>query len=216
MNPEERKTVANKLHAYTGLPVAYIEKANLRISQGEFQKTLLDDAALTTGALDSRFSGPTLDPMSKEAGYDPQSAALGSAYVSSFNDYVRADLKFGEGKVYRQSLRIEDWNFSHRPPGARQMLNQQVNVMPDLAVAMKRNPNLKILVNGGYFDLVTPFFEGVYEMRHLPIPATLQKNIEFKFYESGHMVYAHEASLKALHENVVDFIRRTANVSGMQ
>ena len=41
---------ANKLHAYTGLPAAYIEKANLRISQGEFQKTLLDDAELTTGA----------------------------------------------------------------------------------------------------------------------------------------------------------------------
>jgi carboxypeptidase C (cathepsin A) len=216
LDPEQRKTVANKLHAYTGLPLAYIEKANLRISQGEFQKTLLDDAELTTGALDTRFSGPTMDPMSKEAGYDPQSTALGSAYVSIFNDYVRAELKFGEGKVYRQSLRIEDWNFSHRPPGARQMLNQQVNVMPDLAVAMKRNPNLKILVNGGYFDLVTPFFEGVYEMRHLPIPASLQKNIEFKFYESGHMVYAHEESLKALHENVADFIRRTENISGTQ
>jgi carboxypeptidase C (cathepsin A) len=216
LDPEERKAIANKLHAYTGLPVAYIEKANLRISQGEFQKTLLDDADLTTGALDTRFSGPTMDPMSKEAGYDPQSAAIGSAYVSAFNDYVRKELQFGEGKVYRQILRIEDWNFSHRPPGSRQMLNQQVNVMPDLASAMKRNPNLKILVNGGYFDLVTPFFEGVYEMRHLPISASLQKNIDFKFYESGHMVYAHEASLKALHENVADFIRHTVNVGGVQ
>jgi carboxypeptidase C (cathepsin A) len=216
LDPEERKAVAKKLHAYTGLPVAYIEKANLRISQGEFQKTLLDDADLTTGALDTRFSGPTMDPMSKEAGYDPQSAAIGSAYVSAFNDYVRKELQFGEGKVYRQSLRIEDWNFSHRPPGSRQMLNQQVNVMPDLASAMKRNPNLKILVNGGYFDLVTPFFEGVYEMRHLPISASLQKNIDFKFYESGHMVYAHEASLKALHENVADFIRHTVNVGSVQ
>jgi len=216
LDPEERKAIANKLHVYTGLPIAYIEKANLRISQGEFQKTLLDDADLTTGALDTRFSGPTMDPMSKEAGYDPQSAAIGSAYVSVFNDYVRKELKFGEGKVYRQLLRIEDWNFSHKPPGSRQMLNQQVNVMPDLASAMKRNPNLKILVNGGYFDLVTPFFEGVYEMRHLAIPASLQKNIDFKFYESGHMVYAHEASLKALHENVADFIRRTANAGSAQ
>jgi hypothetical protein len=30
------------------------------------------------------------------------------------------------------------------------------------------------------------------------------------------MVYAHEASLKALHENVADFIRRTENIGGMQ
>ncbi len=210
----ERAAVVKKLHDFTGLPAAYIEKANLRISQGEFQKALLDDADMTTGALDTRFSGPTLDPMSKEAGYDPQSAAISSAYVSAFNDYVRKELKFGEGKSYRESLNLQDWNFSHRPPGSRQELNQQVNVMPDLAAAMKLNPNLKILVNGGYFDLVTPFFEGVYEMRHLPIPAALQKNIEFKFYESGHMVYAHEASLKALHDNAAEFIRHTNNLGG--
>jgi carboxypeptidase C (cathepsin A) len=148
--------------------------------------------------------------MSKEAGYDPQSAAIGSAYISVFNDYVRKELKFGDSKVYRESLDIEEnWDFAHRPPGAREALKQQVNVMPDLASAMKHNPNLKILVNGGYFDLSTPFFEGIYEMRHLPVPATLQKNIDFKFYDSGHMVYAHQASLKALHDNVAEFIRHT-------
>jgi carboxypeptidase C (cathepsin A) len=210
LDPAEREAIVKKLHAYTALPAAYIEKANLRISQGEFQKTLLDDADLTTGALDTRFSGPTLDPLSKEAGYDPQSTAISSAYVSVFNEYVRKELKFGDGKVYRQSLNVHGWDFSHRPPGSRMVLNQQINVMPDLASAMKHNPNLKILVNGGYFDLVTPFYEGVYEMRHLQVPAALQKNIDFKFYESGHMVYAHEASLKALHDNVAEFIRGTA------
>ena len=83
--------------------------------------------------------------------------------------------------------------------------------MPDLATAMKYNPDLKVMLNAGYFDLATPFFEGIYEMHHLPIPAKLQSNIEFTFYQSGHMVYAHEASLKALHDNVADFIQRTEN-----
>jgi carboxypeptidase C (cathepsin A) len=67
------------------------------------------------------------------------------------------------------------------------------------------------MVNAGYFDLATPFFDGVFEMQHLPIPPKLQKNIEFKFYESGHMVYAHEASLKGLHNNVAAFILATQN-----
>jgi carboxypeptidase C (cathepsin A) len=49
-------------------------------------------------------------------------------------------------------------------------------------------------------------------MHHLPIPAKLQNNIEFKFYESGHMVYAHEAALKELHGNVAAFITSTANL----
>jgi carboxypeptidase C (cathepsin A) len=85
--------------------------------------------------------------------------------------------------------------------------------MPDLAAAMKYNPNLKVMLNAGYYDLATPYFEGVYEMRHLPIPASLQKNIEYRFYESGHMVYAHEASLKALHDGVADFIQRTDTIA---
>jgi carboxypeptidase C (cathepsin A) len=76
---------------------------------------------------------------------------------------------------------------------------------------MKINPNLKVQLNAGYFDLATPFFQGMYEMRHLPMPASLQANIEYKFYDSGHMVYAKEASLKLLHDNVADFIRRTSS-----
>jgi carboxypeptidase C (cathepsin A) len=50
-------------------------------------------------------------------------------------------------------------------------------------------------------------------MQHLPIPDRLQSNLEYKFYESGHMVYAQEASLRALHDNVADFIRRTSTTT---
>ena len=85
--------------------------------------------------------------------------------------------------------------------------------MPDLAAALKYNPLLKVMLNVGYYDLATPYLEGVYEMRHLPIPESLRPNIEYKFYESGHMVYANEPSLKALHDNVADFIVRTDNIA---
>jgi carboxypeptidase C (cathepsin A) len=64
------------------------------------------------------------------------------------------------------------------------------------------------MLNAGYFDLATPFAEGVYELEHLPMPAKLQENIEYQFYESGHMVYAHEASLKMLHDRVAAFITK--------
>ena len=59
ISPEEKQQVAEKLHEYTGLPVAYLLKANLRVNGGEFEKTLQDDQDLTTGRLDTRFSGPT-------------------------------------------------------------------------------------------------------------------------------------------------------------
>lgn len=207
--PERKSAVAAKLSSYTGLPADYIERANLRVNGGEFEKTLLG-SEVTTGRLDTRFSGPTLDPLSKEAEYDPQSSAISSAYVSAFNDYVRGTLKFGENKIYKPAIDIEKfWEYLHQPPGAQQKIPGPTNVMIDLAVAMKQNPNLKVQLNGGYYDLATPYFAAVYELRQLPIQNSLRSNFDMHFYTSGHMVYAHEPDLKALHANAAAFIERT-------
>jgi carboxypeptidase C (cathepsin A) len=208
---DQKQAVAEKLHQYTGLPVAYILKADLRINGGEFEKTL-QGPEVTTGRYDTRFSGPTFDPLSKEAEYDPQSAAISAAYVAAFNDYVRKDLKYGMGKQYKSEIDIYNtWNYLHKPPGADQPEPQATNVLPDLAQAMKYNPDLRVMLNSGYFDLATPFYEGIYEMDHLPMPSKLQKNIEIKHYQSGHMVYAHLPSLKELHDNVAAFIQEGEN-----
>jgi carboxypeptidase C (cathepsin A) len=214
LSAEQRKAIVTKLHDYTGLPEAYIEKANLRINVPEFSKELEGESDMTSGRLDSRFTGPTLDPLSEGADYDPQAAAIGSAYVSVFNDYVRKDLKFTGIREFKPEINPGEWNLAHQPPGAGGPLPLTPNVMPDLGNAMKYNPDLKIMLNGGYFDLATPFYEGIYEMHHLPIPAKLQSNIEYQYYESGHMVYAHEASLKTLHDSVAAFITKTAGTKG--
>ncbi|MBS0471378.1 MAG: peptidase S10 [Proteobacteria bacterium] len=211
--PARRLAIAQKLNQFTGLPVSYILKADLRIDGGEFEKNLQDNANMTTGRLDTRFSGPTLDPLSKESDYDPQSAAISSAYVSAFNDYVRQGLNYGQGKIFHPSADVfPHWEFKHQQPGAPFAFPGATNVMPDLAYAMKYNPDLKVLVLGGYYDLATPYYEGWYETHHLPIPPELQKNISYKYFPSGHMVYAHEESLKDLHDTVAAFIRQTDNL----
>jgi carboxypeptidase C (cathepsin A) len=209
LTAQRRSEIAARLHEYTGLPQDYIERANLRVSGGEFEKTLLG-SDLTIGRLDSRFSGPTIDPMSKESDYDPQDAAISSAYISAFNDYTRNTLKFGGKMEYRDHTRAYlKWDFQHQAPGNPYKGLSGTNVEPDLALAMKMNPHLKIMMNAGYFDLATPFFTATYELQQLPIPPDLQKNIEMHYYSSGHMVYVHEPDLKALHDNVVEFIGRT-------
>ncbi len=214
LDPARRQQVAERFAHYTGLPVGYVLKADLRVNGGMFEKTLQDETGLTTGRLDTRFSGPSMDPLSKEADYDPQSAAISSAYVSTFNSYVRSVLHYGEGQIYKPEIDVfKDWDNSHQPPNAPYAPRGVENVMPDLASAMKYNPQLKVMVNGGYYDLATPFYEGWYEDHHLQIPANLTGNIEYSYYPSGHMVYAHEESLKALHDNVAAFIRRTDNLT---
>lgn len=207
---EERQSVAAHLHDYTGLPTAYILKADLRVNVGMFNHVLQGDDDVTTGRLDGRFSGPSMDPLSKESHYDPQSAAISSAYVAAFNDYVRRVLKFGDGLTYQPELDSigDKWEMKHKVPGSgNDGLQSNVNVMPDLADAMKYNPRLKVMLNCGYYDLATPYYAALYEMDHLPVPPGLRANIQTEFYNSGHMVYAHLPSLKQLHDNVAAFIR---------
>lgn len=204
----DKKAIAEKLHEYTGLPVSLLLKANLRIDGGVFEKSLQDDQDTTTGRLDTRYSGPTLDPLSRGAEYDPMSASIASAYVATFNDYVRRELKYGGDQTYSLYANFQ----GHRWAPRRQHYGN-VNVIGDLATAMKLNPKLKVLLNAGYYDLATPYFAAVFEDRHLPIPVELVKNVDYAFYESGHMVYLQESSLKALHDNVAAFIRKTSGVA---
>jgi carboxypeptidase C (cathepsin A) len=207
----ERQRVAQTLSSYTGLPVPYLLKTNLRIEYGAFQKELLSEQGLTTGTLDTRFVGATLDPLSKVASYDPQDAAISAAYVAAWNSYVRNRLNYTPEFPFKSGIPIyEKWDYKHQPPDADKPLIALPNVLPDLATAMKQNPNFKVMVNGGYFDVSTPYFEGKMEMRHLPVPAHLKRNVEFHYYESGHMAYLRPEQLRELHDNVADFIRRTS------
>ena len=209
---EERRRMAERLSAYTGLPVPYLLKTNLRIEYGAFQKELLADRETSVGTLDTRFSGPTLDPLSKVVSYDPQGSAISGAYAAAINTYLRGQLRNGAGTEYKSGIDIyETWDYKHQPPGASRPLIALPNVLPDLAVAMKQNPSMKVMVNGGYFDVSTPYFAGKFELRHLPVPEQLSRNIEYHYYETGHMIFAHPPSLKAMHDKVADFIRRTSD-----
>jgi len=210
----EKQAMAEKLHGYTGLPVAYLLKANLRVSGGEFSKELQTDEDTTTGRLDTRYKGPDIDPLSQSADYDPQSNAISSAYTTAINSYMRNDLKFGRDWTYKPGA-YEDadfsWDLRHQSPGGPPANQSEggVNVMPDLAYTMKSNPKMKVFLAGGYYDLATPYFEGKFEMHHLPIPQKLQANISYHYYQAGHMIYVNEGVLKQFHDDVATFIKGT-------
>lgn len=199
----DASTSANSLAPFAVGPVVQFKKANLRINGPQFEQTLLGDSSKITGRLDSRFSGAAIDPLSEYAQYDPMDSYVDAAFTATFNNYVRTTLKYGIGMTYRTFGNVGPWDFKR--PG----LIGFPNVMNDLAQAMIYNPDMKVMLNSGYFDLGTPYFEGRYEMEHLPMPASLQKNIEYNTYLSGHMVYLQPESLKSLHDNVAKFINST-------
>jgi carboxypeptidase C (cathepsin A) len=210
----QKQAVAEKLHGYTGLPVAYLLRANLRVAGGAFSKNLELDDETTTGRLDTRYKGPDLDPLSSDAEYDPQSNAISSAYTAALNQYMRTELKYGADQTYKPGAYGDDsfsWDLRHQAPGGPPAAQQEsgTNVMPDLAYTMKSNPKMKVMLAGGYYDLATPYFEGKFEMHHLQIPQKLQANISYHYYQSGHMVYVNEDVLKQFHSDVAAFIKGT-------
>ncbi len=209
-----RNAVAEKLHNYTGLPVAYLLKSNLRVTGGAFTQNLLDADGTTTGRLDTRYKGPDVDPLSQEAQYDPQSNAISSAYTTAINQYLRTELKYGKDQTYKPGAYTDPsftWDLRHQSPGGPPIGQGEgaPNVMGDLAASMISNPKMKVLLAGGYYDLATPYFEGKYEMHHLPMPSKLQANISYRYYESGHMVYVNEQVLSRFHDDVAAFIKGT-------
>jgi carboxypeptidase C (cathepsin A) len=212
--PDDQKhAIASKLESYTGIPAAYWYKADLRVSGGEFSKELQSEMGITTGRLDTRYSGPDMDPLSEDAGYDPFGSATMPAFLAAINTYARDTLHYGDNLTYKPSARESGyhWNLQHTPPGG-QGWESSVNVMPDLAVAMKRDPKMKVMLMGGYFDLGCTFFGATYEMKHLPIPESLQSNISYHWFQTGHMVYVNEDALHQLHDFTAEFIR--SNESG--
>jgi carboxypeptidase C (cathepsin A) len=211
-----RQAVAEQLHAYTGLPTELLVRYNLRVNVGVFCKSLLRDAGLEIGRLDTRYTGLNLNPGSEEADatLDPMSLATGPAYYAAVNKYLFEDLKYGTNDSYKFSIYDIPgfhWDWRHQGPGSPGPLFAYTgtNLGLDLAYAMKRNPKMKILLAGGYFDLGTPFFSGIYEMHHLPIPQPLQSNIRYKYYETGHMLYLNEGALRQFHADVAAFVHET-------
>jgi carboxypeptidase C (cathepsin A) len=225
LSEAQEKAVAEKLHSYIGLPVDYLIHADLRVQGGEFSKELKINDGISTGRLDSRYEGPDMDPLSQATGYDPQSDAITSAWNTAINDYLHNDLKYAFQDTYLLSGRDSgtdfSWNMTHRPPGrggfgggaggAAGTVETGANVMPDLAYRMKLNPKMKVMLAGGYYDLATPYFEGIFEMHHLPMPKSLQSNISYHYYEAGHMIYVREDILKQFHADVAAFIKSTEN-----
>jgi carboxypeptidase C (cathepsin A) len=209
LDPARKAAVAAKLESYTGIPAATWIKANLRLTGSEFAKYVQDSADITTGRLDSRYEGPSMDPLSSGTEYDPFTESVESSILAAQNLYAHDTLHFGMNMTYKPSAREPgfNWDMKHRPPGRYGFgWGGTANVSADLAYTMKVNPKMKVLLMGGYFDLGTLYFGATYEMKHLPMPTDLQKNISYKFFPTGHMVYINEDALKGLHERVAQFI----------
>ena len=214
LGAEELAAVRRRLAAYTGLSEDYLTRANLRVSLRQWMAELNRARGQNTGRLDARFTGPMRNLLTESGEGDPQSNAVTGAYTAAINSYLRDELRFGGDQRYSLSGGVQ-WNWNRAAAGGPGGgggggRNATPYVGGDLAAALAYNPNLRVEVENGYYDMATPFFATEYTMDHLGVPADLRSHVTMKYYEAGQMMYLREPDLVALMGNIAQFITATS------
>ncbi len=207
IDPAEKEQVLTKLSAYTGLSKDYLTKANLRVNEPQFTQELLRSEHQTVGRLDSRYKGVNQDLLSEFSSYDPQSSSISPAYTALFMNYYYGELKVNKNYDYHVSAYGAggfDWDWKRGNGGGGDPSTPNTGV--DLADAMSKNPNLKVMTLNGYYDLATPFYATEYTMEHLGLEKKIKDNISFKYFEAGHMMYIHPTALAQFKKEIAAFI----------
>lgn len=207
----EKSNVADKLQRFTGISAELWKRADLKIKTGEYFQELLRSTGETVGRLDSRYKGINIDPMAMDSFTDPQSDAISPAYTIGFLDYFHGSLKVSKDLHYATSAYSKEgfkWDWKHQGNnfwGA----DAAVTTLPDMADAMSKDPNVKVLIMNGYYDLATVFYGVEYSISHLDLPKSAVDRVIMKYYEAGHMMYTHLPSAKLFREDLKNFIDGT-------
>jgi carboxypeptidase C (cathepsin A) len=201
LTDEERAAAAARLAEITGLSADYLDRVNLRPEHIRFLTELLRDRRQVVGRIDGRFTGWDTDYGREMWSNDPSIDAIMGPYSAALNHYVRTELGYSSDLPYEVLTdRVRPWSY-------KEFENQYVFVQDKLAEAIRTNPHMRVHVDCGYHDLATPYFAAEHSFAHLAIPKELMANIDYSYYEAGHMMYVHEPSRLAQAEQLGRFVR---------
>ncbi len=197
----DRREMAGRLAATTGLPVALIEDADLRIDNRLFMLNLLKDETLRTGQLDARATRSLDAPAQQPPRDDP-----GLGYVPRGQpapDPADVLLRRGEAESIADAYFSQALNYVSESP--YNALNLDVNAawdhegfadaLPGLAAVMDEEPGLRVFWAAGYFDFSTPAYAGRYTLDQAGIPAD---RLTEAYFASGHSVFVDQDNLADL------------------
>jgi len=195
----ERHVTAEQLARFTGTTPAFAEENDLRISLGRFNAELLRAQHLNSGRLDSRFTSYLTDQGAERGQFDPSDASIRNSFTPILSEYVRRELGYRDEDVYYiLGGGIGRWRYPQN--------NGYANVVPSLERAFAKNPEMKLYVAEGYYDMATPYFAVEYTLAHMQVDPKIRAGIVTESFEAGHMVYIDSPSMAKLREGLRKFI----------
>ena len=200
ISAEEKKEAAKKMAYYSGLKEEDILDHNLVVPNAFFWKNLLKDKGdFTVGRLDSRYTGIDKNAIGIRPDYNSEITSWLHSFTPAINYYLQEELKFKTEIKYNMLCPVHPWN------------NEHDNTRENLRQAMAQNPYLNVLVQSGYYDGATTYFNAKYTMWQVDPSGRMKDRFEFKGYRSGHMMYLRREDLKKANDDIRNFIKRTSN-----
>lgn len=197
LSESEKNKVAEKMAYYTGLSVEAVLSENLDISTSFFWKELLRNKGLTIGRLDSRYLGIDKELSGSSPDYSPELTSWNHSFTPPINHYIKNVLKFETDVPYGVLNSVGDWD------------RRNDNVRENLRKAMAQNPYLKVLVQSGYYDGATTYFQAKQTMWLVDPSGKMRDRFTFKGYRSGHMMYVRSEDLKTANDDIREFIKNS-------
>lgn len=214
LSPEREEEVAERLAGLIGLPVGHVRAKRLRITLDDFRRTLLADERRVCGRLDMRFTSEA--PLAVQdhsgwfAGEDASGDAMDGSWTNAFRAFLHDDLGY-HGPARYLSSNYErvgtTWKWGHQQPGFGEE-STSPNMAYDIAVALRRNPRMKLCIIGGRYDAATPWWNVVHDMSVLFLSDDLKGRVEWHRYGCGHMAYVDEETLGRMGADLDAFYAR--------
>lgn len=196
--PAERKAMYAKLARWTGLSEAFITEHDGRIPLSHAQTSLLASERKIHGRLDSRFTAYNTDAGAANPTFDPSESNIRNSYTPVMNDYVRRALGWKDERPY--------WILGGGIGPWRYEQGKYPNVVPSLEKAFVKNPDMKLYVALGYYDMATPYWAVQYTLDHMIVEPKVRAGFQKGYFTAGHMMYIDEASIKQMRSELRKFI----------
>jgi len=205
LGPKQRSAVARRVAELTGLPRSLVEEKNLRISDRCFFTEALRARGQIVGRLEARATAPQAASRGEEMEFDPGIEAIAGPYTMAALAFYRStlglDLEHRFNVINFEVNRNWNWN---RGETSRMGF---ASTSPDLALALRRSPHLKVLAASGRYDLGTPYSASDWSLAQLNAPAAVLARVTHHYYDAGHMMYTRAADLAKLKADLVDWLK---------
>ncbi len=200
LDATKKEEVISKMSYYSGLSKRTIQQHNLEVPKAYFWKDLLRNKdGYTIGRLDSRYKGMDIKEAGERPDYNSELTAWLHAFTPAINYYYTQELKFKTDIKYNMFGPVRPWD-----------RNKDNTTGENLRKAMAMNANLHTMIQSGYYDGATTYFNAKYVMWQLNTNGKLADRLSFKGYRSGHMMYLRNEDLIQANDDIRDFISKSS------